>query len=947
MSSSNTSKQTPQTPHSSIPSHLHPATLTPGSRSRSFGSRTQSPMPHEQQHNYVPSFDDSGLTANGITERALFSESESNNPTPRILTPAFDKGQAHDQDQDQDQNEQQHLVEEEAEEGQDEEDQQETEAENWDTIREGSIARRPKWRRPSPKWLYPFVIGVPLCLGMSMAPKAELYINLACLAHPPSASQDSTSHTHSHPHSQDLVTSSLQTYHNYMISSLRTGYNAGRPISADSGIGTNLPIGDDYKLTPSDKWFLKVQHDIYEYHLHHDLAKTNTTKPVPSGNKPISPGTGTGTISRPEPTSPLPRPDRPIPSKDEGESPLPSEEDDDDDENNHESQDDDKGHRPYREIDPRLCKRDVKVQGAAAKLTMIMTTTMGLLSALTTGFWGKTSDKLGRTKIIGLVVLGLFLNELCFVLVANFPYLVPGGYYFLLLGPMCEGFLGGYSAISATINAYISDVTPDGSRVTIFARIAGLFMAGFAVGPVLGSLLITWTGNIMTPFYINVIIYALYIPLVLFFLPESLSSEARMMLKKTRKLAREEAKKRDQLEREWEDETPFNINESEEVDPLLSGWSRLSQNISVSHKNSSKTQKKTIGKFKRFFRKIFGFLEPLSIFIPTEIEGTKQRNWNLTVVGLGLFCMSMVFGIMSIKAQYTFYAYGWTSAQLGPFMSLAAFSRSFVLIVLIPIVMHYVKPRFIGNTNTSTLPGHHPTIEEEAIEEMLGEHSTSPISTSAKQSNAVQDQKPKRSSHLDLLTVRVSLILETLPYIFLAMAPSSTGFVILSVLCTLGGSGNPAANSLALSLLPDPSQSGRLFGALSVLHACGANLISPLMFGTVFAATVGTYASTIFGIAAVTLILAQICFMFVKLDKKRSPQLNDNGDHHENENDDRAQSEEDGYRHGERDGRGRSRRVKRVNSSSLNGSGFSRTKGYGTMDDNTASGSTSGSSSGS
>lgn len=88
-----------------------------------------------------------------------------------------------------------------------------------------------------------------------------------------------------------------------------------------------------------------------------------------------------------------------------------------------------------------------------------------------------------------------FNSELCFILVANFPHLAPGGYRSLLIGPTVEGLLGGFSTITATVNAYLSDITPDGSRVMAFSRAMGFMMAGFACGPVLGSILIQSTGD--------------------------------------------------------------------------------------------------------------------------------------------------------------------------------------------------------------------------------------------------------------------------------------------------------------------------------------------------------------------------------------------------------------------------------------------------------------------
>jgi hypothetical protein len=182
--------------------------------------------------------------------------------------------------------------------------------------------------------------------------------------------------------------------------------------------------------------------------------------------------------------------------------------------------------------------------------------------------------------------------------------------------------------------------------------------------------------------------------LMFFLLPESLSSEARVILTKNAQLAKERARRRDQAEREWENETPAN----EPTDPLMpiggdSGWSRLS------HAGHSKRRKRLVGNLTRLLRSARAPLQPLAIFLPRERDdGTK--DYNLTAAGCAIFCASMLYvsprakthslaltmdqGIMQVKTQYTFYAYGWTSAQLGPYMSLVSFLRGVVLIVLIP-----------------------------------------------------------------------------------------------------------------------------------------------------------------------------------------------------------------------------------------------------------------------
>lgn len=46
---------------------------------------------------------------------------------------------------------------------------------------------RPAWRQPNPLWILPFTFLLTLSLGMTLAPRPQLLINLACVAHPPLA----------------------------------------------------------------------------------------------------------------------------------------------------------------------------------------------------------------------------------------------------------------------------------------------------------------------------------------------------------------------------------------------------------------------------------------------------------------------------------------------------------------------------------------------------------------------------------------------------------------------------------------------------------------------------------------------------------------------------------------------------------------------------------------
>lgn len=213
----------------------------------------------------------------------------------------------------------------------DEEDDEDEDAE-WETAREGSIARRAKWRRPSPAWIYPFMVGATMTVGMTGAPKSELYINLACLVHPPR--QPSSVITSFVPPSQIHQ----QSYQPWIG-------------SADSTVNASLPLPEppvpSKPLSAADKWFLKLQKDIYDYRHSHDHealpspTDTATRSSIPSATASL-------------PSEPLPRPTAPS---------------DDGEQEHHETPDSDRK-PPFHAIDPSLCKKDPQVQAVAAKLVM-------------------------------------------------------------------------------------------------------------------------------------------------------------------------------------------------------------------------------------------------------------------------------------------------------------------------------------------------------------------------------------------------------------------------------------------------------------------------------------------------------------------------------------------------------------------------------------------------
>ncbi len=93
------------------------------------------------------------------------------------------------------------------------------------------------------------------------------------------------------------------------------------------------------------------------------------------------------------------------------------------------------------------------------------------------------------------------------------------------------------------------------------------------------------------------------------------------------------------------------------------------------------------------------------------------------------------------------------------------------------------------------------------------------LSTTSLNSNVVQ--KELHSLSFDMILTRVSMAIEIVAYSAMGLSSSGTPFVISSVFLWLGSAVNPAVQSVALAIYTrnGGTESGRLFGALSVVQA--------------------------------------------------------------------------------------------------------------------------------
>ncbi|KAF7294735.1 MFS domain-containing protein [Mycena indigotica] len=293
------------------------------------------------------------------------------------------------------------------------------------------------------------------------------------------------------------------------------------------------------------------------------------------------------------------------------------------------------------------CTADPVVSAAVAKLSTAITASMGVLGCLTTGWWGSFSDRFGRTKILGLTLLGLLFNDCLFIFVTkNFTW-IPGGYWFLLVGPILEGCLGGFSTASAASHAYLADVVEPAKRSRTFSLFLGTVFAGLGIGPTLGGLLVKSTGNLLSVFYLATAVHVAYALLALLLLPESLSQSdmnaAKVIHRETIRLRNEQ-------------------------EPTL--LSRV--------------------------QRIFGFLRPILIFLPGPVSGVvplkgRKWDWNLCLLALAYAFAISIMGSMTFKVQYMMQKFGWTSEYLGYFLTIAGVTRAIYMAVILPLLIRFLK----------------------------------------------------------------------------------------------------------------------------------------------------------------------------------------------------------------------------------------------------------------
>jgi len=266
-------------------------------------------------------------------------------------------------------------------------------------------------------------------------------------------------------------------------------------------------------------------------------------------------------------------------------------------------------------------------------------------------------------------------------------------------------------------------------------------------------------------------------------------------------------------------------------------------------------------------RRAFRFLSPLSIFWPhldskaNPLKG-RSRDWGLTLVVIAYGFIASLMGSQTTKFQYAASTFGWSSEILGYWLTLVGIARAAYLTVVLPVIIKLLKPK----------PPLQLPVEPSESTPLLTSATSTDIAPASQPSTQPLHERDIHSVAFDLGLARVSLIIEIISYTLMALISTQVAFTVFAMTGALGMGFSPAIQSVTLEMYArrGGTETGKLFGALSVVQALCSEILGPAVFGFTYMKTVETYPRTFFFLIVAGVTMSFICLSFVRLGNESS-----------------------------------------------------------------------------
>ncbi|KAL8692948.1 MAG: hypothetical protein Q9218_002125 [Villophora microphyllina] len=216
-------------------------------------------------------------------------------------------------------------------------------------------------------------------------------------------------------------------------------------------------------------------------------------------------------------------------------------------------------------------------------------------------------------------------------------------------------------------------------------------------------------------------------------------------------------------------------------------------------------------------------LAPLKVLWPSGSSAAVRavRRNLVLIAAVDTIMFGVAMGSMTVVMLYAEFVFSWNTFQTSKFVSIVNVCRVTTLLVILPSVSRLVR----GPRNNATMG-------------------------------------KSGSDRLDLYIIRTAIFFDMLGYIGYASVRIGELFILSGALAAVGGMGSPTLQS-ALTKHSPPEQTGAVLGAAGLLHAL-ARVMGPLVFNSIYSATVGKFNQTVFVCLASAFFIAFVLSWFIR-----------------------------------------------------------------------------------
>lgn len=422
------------------------------------------------------------------------------------------------------------------------------------------------------------------------------------------------------------------------------------------------------------------------------------------------------------------------------------------------------------------------VQGELSFLTSIVTFFTGAFSCLMSGKMGELSDRFGRKPILAIVALTTLLGR-CFT-----AYLLMDGRTYhrglFILSSVVEEMTGGNTVVVSVSSSYITDIVEPHERIVSLGFMIGTLYGGLAIGPLLGNIVIKYIGhgNDIYALYAGLVLCALFALILVFVIKESRPMKLRRKSQSTH------------LRRKASFTSSIHSSQSTSMYNQFQLWRIVD---------------------------IFSPLKKLWIAKHPE-QGFKPRINVLIMIFSDCVLSLASAAYTSTLVLYTTYYFNWGTDNIGYYVSMVGFSKSFCLYAVSPVLLHFLK-KFL-------------TIKKKSIDSV------------------------------DLAVIFIGLIFDSLGPLTVIFATQSSQVYLSAIFASLGALAGPTIQSSIVKYVSE-TQTGEVFGAIALIK----NFIlclGPPIFLQIYSKSVATFPTLVFWITVFMFIISIALSTFLRSHKE-------------------------------------------------------------------------------